>query len=223
MARIPGGVLARVIICARIAAAVFVGFTAPAGAAGRPADQLSESASQSLADLRTLQFQRVAVAAGGGSAADEAAAAALYQSDLTVLAALVAPRTGSTPGAFVEAWTAVGETRMGVLLSALSEVGVPYVSNTSRPGVSFDCSGLTKYAWEQAGVALVHSAVDQIRVTAPRTWETAQAGDLVWYPGHVMIYAGAGQAIIDAPHTGAWVRVKEYSGRQGVRIGSPLG
>jgi cell wall-associated NlpC family hydrolase len=41
----------------------------------------------------------------------------------------------------------------GVAVSAaMSQQGVPYRYATSSPGVSFDCSGLTHYAWAQAGV-----------------------------------------------------------------------
>jgi len=33
------------------------------------------------------------------------------------------------------------------LLSALTQVGVPYRRNMSKVGIGFDCSGLTAYAW----------------------------------------------------------------------------
>src|SRR5918993_1102634 len=38
--------------------------------------------------------------------------------------------------------------------AAMSQLGVPYQYATSDPGVGFDCSGLTHYAWGQAGVYL---------------------------------------------------------------------
>ena len=36
----------------------------------------------------------------------------------------------------------------------MGQLGVPYHYATSEPGVGFDCSGLTHYAWGQAGVYL---------------------------------------------------------------------
>jgi cell wall-associated NlpC family hydrolase len=99
---------------------------------------------------------------------------------------------------------------------------VPYQFNAARSGVAFDCSGITMYAWAQVGVPLPHFDRTQISASAPRTWDTALAGDLVQYPGHVMMYLGAGHAILDAPHRGAWVRVKEYSAAKNARLGSPI-
>jgi cell wall-associated NlpC family hydrolase len=112
---------------------------------------------------------------------------------------------------------------MTVLLSALAQVGVSYRSNTSSPGVSFDCSGFTMYAWSQVGIGLAHQDRAQINASAPRTWETASPGDLIDYPGHVMMYVGAGHAIIHAPNTGSVVTVRELASSRSVRLGSPLG
>jgi peptidoglycan DL-endopeptidase CwlO len=226
MSRVRGGMLTRVVVGAAIAVgAVASLMAAPAGAAGRQDDIVSESAHQTLLDLRAAQAHRAAVALGSEPAGSPEAVAAetVYAGDLGVLANVVAPHTASARDAFVAAWTAAGDTRMTVLLSALAEVGVPYRRNTSMSGVSFDCSGLTMYAWSQGGVALGHNDRAQIGQSARRTWDTALAGDLVQYPGHVMMYVGAGHAVVDAPHGGAWVRVSEYSGHRGATLASPLG
>jgi cell wall-associated NlpC family hydrolase len=224
MSRMFRGVVARALTTVAIAVTAVAGvFAVPAGAASRHDDIVSEAAFQALLDLHALQAHTAAVAWGVEPAGGAAAAEATYAGDLAVVAGLVSPRTATAPEAFVAAWTAAGETRMTVLLSALTEVGVPYRRNTAESGTAFDCSGLTMYAWAQVGVSLAHQDRAQISQSAPRSWDTALAGDLVEYPGHVMMYAGAGHAIIDAPHTGAWVRVKEYSGGRGVRLGSPLG
>ena len=225
MSRSRSGMLIRVVSAAIAIGAVATLLAAPAGAASRRDDVLSEAALQTLLDLRALQARRAAVALGTEPAASPAvtAAEAVYAGDLGVVANLVSPRTASSPDAFVAAWSAAGDTRMTVLLSALSEVGVPYRRNTSQEGVGFDCSGLTMFAWSQVGVALAHNDRAQIGQAAPRTWDTALAGDLVEYPGHVMMYVGAGHAIVDAPHSGAWIRVAEYSGQRGATLASPLG
>jgi cell wall-associated NlpC family hydrolase len=224
MSRKRRAVLARVAVSAAIAVtAVATVAAAPAGAAGRQDDFVSEASYQTLLDLRTAQAHHLAVATGAESPDVATAADAAYPADLGVVAGLVAPRTASDAGSFVAAWTAAGEVRMTVVLSALAEVGVPYVFDTAMSGVSFDCSGITMYAWAQVGVSLDHFDQSQIAATSPRSWDTAEPGDLVQYPGHVMMYLGVGEAILDAPHRGAWVRVKEYSAGKNVRLGSPIG
>ena len=48
-----------------------------------------------------------------------------------------------------------------------------------------------------------------------------EPGDLVQYPGHVMMSLGLGTAIVHAPQTGKTVEVKAWSKAR--RAGSPLG
>ena len=107
---------------------------------------------------------------------------------------------------------------------ALSQLGVPYRHNTSKPGVGFDCSGLTTYAWAQAGVTLPRQSGSQINMIAKRSLDTAQAGDIVYYPGHAMMWLGVDTAIVHAPYTGRTVEVDFVSkGHRSLRIGDPTG
>jgi cell wall-associated NlpC family hydrolase len=225
MSRVPGGVLTRVITffaaaLAAVLAVVSLG-SAPAGALARADDLLAEASQQTLLDLQDAQAKQSPAAGVAVSAEESAAAQARYQSDLSAVAAFVAPRTESMPEDFLQAWTAAGPTRMTVVLSALAQVGVPYRSRASAPGQGFDCSGLTMYAWFQAGVALPHNDHAQLGVATARAWDTALAGDLVQYPGHVMIFLGAGHSIVHAPNSRSLVRVQDLGG-QWVRLGSPL-
>jgi cell wall-associated NlpC family hydrolase len=99
---------------------------------------------------------------------------------------------------------------------ALAQVGTPYVWGGETPGVGFDCSGLVQAAYKAAGVNLPRVAQDQYDATmklAPG--EPIEPGDLVFFGGgpsditHVGIVVGNGE-MVDAPYTGADVRVESY-------------
>jgi cell wall-associated NlpC family hydrolase len=93
--------------------------------------------------------------------------------------------------------------------AALGQLGVPYVYATSLPGVSFDCSGLTHYAWGQAGVYLPRNSRAQAAAMPHVPVAAAQPGDLLFYYSpisHVGIYLGGGQ-IVHAPNSGTTVKV----------------
>ena len=50
----------------------------------------------------------------------------------------------------------------------MSQVGVSYRFAASEPGVAFDCSGLTSWAWAQAGVYLPHQSRQQYNTVPAR-------------------------------------------------------
>lgn len=94
---------------------------------------------------------------------------------------------------------------------AYAQIGKPYQWGGAGPS-SFDCSGLVMRAYEAAGINFDHSAQDQYNGTARVSISALRAGDLVFFgtPGnvyHVGIYVGGG-SMVDAPHTGADVRVE---------------
>jgi cell wall-associated NlpC family hydrolase len=91
------------------------------------------------------------------------------------------------------------------LATARAQLGKPYVWGADGPS-SFDCSGLTMFAWHAAGVSLPHNSWAQQDAIKAVPVDKMQPGDLVFYPGHVGIYIGHGQ-MIHAPHTGANVEV----------------
>jgi cell wall-associated NlpC family hydrolase len=64
--------------------------------------------------------------------------------------------------------------------TALAQIGDPYVWGAGGPD-SFDCSGLTSYAWASAGVSLPHSSRAQSGVGTPVSRSQVRAGDLVFF------------------------------------------
>ena len=87
--------------------------------------------------------------------------------------------------------------------SARQQLGKPYQYGGAGPD-SFDCSGLTAWAWRAGGVSLPHSSSAQYDATTHIPGSALQPGDLVFYgnpPYHVGIYVGGGQ-MINALHSG---------------------
>lgn len=78
--------------------------------------------------------------------------------------------------------------------SALSQRGVPYVWGGTTPGQGLDCSGLTQWAYGQAGVALPRLAQEQ-GVGIPVAPDDLMPGDLAVWDGHVAMVVGNGQMI----------------------------
>ncbi|MCW2524911.1 MAG: putative Cell wall-associated hydrolase [Frankiales bacterium] len=107
--------------------------------------------------------------------------------------------------------------------AAMAELGKPYSWGSAGPD-SFDCSGLTMWAWAHAGVTLPHQSAEQQSMGVSIPQNQLQPGDLVFFGSpayHVGIYIGNGM-MIHAPTTGDVVKISPitiggYSGA--VRVG----
>jgi cell wall-associated NlpC family hydrolase len=107
--------------------------------------------------------------------------------------------------------------------AALGQQGVRYVYATSKPGVSFDCSGLTAYAWGQAGVYLPHQSRAQYASIPHVAKGAAQPGDLLFYYSpisHVGVYLGGGQ-LVHAPNSGSVVKIASVNWGKVSGVGRP--
>lgn len=109
------------------------------------------------------------------------------------------------------------EQAAGAIYFAQKKLGTPYLwggNGTADQGGRFDCSGLTKAAYESVGITLPRVANDQYNAGPHPSRDELLPGDLVFFSpdptnsraiDHVGIYVGGGY-MIDAPYTGAVIR-----------------
>lgn len=125
-----------------------------------------------------------------------------------------AASAGGPSVGFASTSTAAG---LAAVRAAESQLGVPYVWGGESPGLAFDCSGLTQWAWAQAGVTIPRTSEVQYADVPRVPLSALQPGDLLFYfnldgtstVDHVVMYVGSGpygpDTIVQAPFTGATV------------------
>ncbi|OLM33079.1 secreted transglycosylase [Pseudonocardia sp. Ae717_Ps2] len=160
---------------------------------------------------------------GGPTASAPASSSALPTSG--VVAAPPAAVLQSGPAAVTvgvepaAATTALPDQRARIAVEvAMKQIGLPYVWGGNGPENGhrgFDCSGLTTFAYDKAGVDLPRTAHTQFR-HGPRVPENTplQPGDLVFYGTykkvhHVGMYIGSGR-MVNAPTFGKPVQTAWY-------------
>jgi len=199
--------------------------------------QTAAAADAEVADLRTKQDELTAQAASATTDAQNALAeeqAALQGANAQVVtlekqyeaqvAAEKEARDARTLAAARRAAAAVGlvntggisRTALFAIEAAHSQIGKPYMYGAAGPD-SWDCSGLTQWAFAQAGVVIPRTAADQYAAAPTKVGlGELEPGDLLFWATntadpttihHVAIYVGNG-LMLAAPHTGANVQVE---------------
>jgi len=112
---------------------------------------------------------------------------------------LAAPPAGIPPGDVAPPPAAAPGSGPAVVAvqAALTRIGSPYSWGAEGPG-AFDCSGLVKWAFQQAGVSLPHSSYAQAAGGQAVSTDQMQPGDVVSYysdASHVGIYIGDGMMV----------------------------
>lgn len=121
---------------------------------------------------------------------------------------LSAQETTSTTNysAEVPAQPAASSTGQQVVDAVYSKIGSPYGWGAAGPS-TFDCSGLTSWAYAQAGKEIPRTSQAQASGGTPVAISDLQPGDIVAYYGgasHVGIYVGNG-TIVDSLNSGSTV------------------
>ena len=152
------------------------GFTAPAGFGGSPAG--------SPGGLGAMP----GTASGGPApAVADLSALPLPDADQFGEGVAVALPDGSTV-------TAPNAVAADAVRHALTQLGVPYVWGGTTPGVGLDCSGLTQWAYHEAGLDLPRLAQEQ-DLGAAVNQNSLRPGDLAVWDGHVAMIVGNGMMI----------------------------
>ncbi|MFF7096046.1 NlpC/P60 family protein [Streptomyces rubradiris] len=179
-----------------------VGVAAPAGSGLEPINRRLEPTAR-RPDTTT---PRSGTTAGGPKAAKVVTREKLTHARVLLYRHQRIARTlGTPPGTYA--------TKAGKAVAfARSQLGAPCVWGAAGPG-SYDCAGLTRAAWQSAGVTLPRTASAQAGVGIPVPPAEARPGDLVFFhddAGHVGLCTGAGM-MIHAPRPGAYVREQPVS------------
>jgi len=148
-------------------------------------DSLSEQERQSAAAAEQAANEAAAAQAAAANPADAAPAP------------VAADRANRTPLADTAASAPAGSSAAATAVAAaLSKEGAAYAFGAAGPN-SFDCSGLTFWAWSQAGVSIPRTSSGQAGLPSVPLSEL-QPGDLVTYyspVSHVALYIGNGRVI----------------------------
>lgn len=98
-------------------------------------------------------------------------------------------------------------------------LGTPYQWGGASPKSGFDCSGFVQWLYGQQGIKIPRTTYQQVKAGAAVAKSQLKPGDILFFeptkqgPGHEGLYLGNGK-FIEAPHTGATIRISLLAGRK---------
>jgi hypothetical protein len=98
--------------------------------------------------------------------------------------------------------------QFGILRTAYSLLGIPYITGGTDPSSGFDCSGFVYYVFSQNGIKIPRTSSEQFRCGIPVRKSHLLPGDLVFFAkdyrgvSHVGIYWGGDYFIHSSPNKG---------------------
>ncbi|MEU0300579.1 NlpC/P60 family protein [Streptomyces sp. NPDC006175] len=121
--------------------------------------------------------------------------------------------SSSSSGEQVDLGNEVPASALGAaaLQAAHTQVGKPYGRMGTGPS-SYDCSGLTQWAYAQAGAQITRTTFTQINQGTRIARSQLKPGDLVFFSNtsHVGLYAG-NNTVLHAPYPGTYVRYESMN------------
>jgi len=169
---------------------------------------LLAAADRAVVDAVAAEQEQARRDALAGAAARAAAAGV---ADAASTGTSTGPSGAGSPSGTAPA-AAAGPAASAAIAAAWTRQGLPYVWGATGPS-TFDCSGLTQWAYRQAGTAIPRTSRQQYAALPKVALDALQPGDLVFYATgddpstihHVALYLGGGR-VLHAPHTGDVVR-----------------
>ena len=158
-----------------------------------PGPSEEELAAQAAAEAQAQAEQAAAQAQAQAeqAAAEQAQAAPAVSTEDEAAESTAVPASSAVPQGVGSDAVAIGSNYLGT----------PYAWGGGAPG-GFDCSGFVSYVYAQMGISLPHQSGDILNSGTVISASEARPGDILWWPGHVGIYAGDGQVLHSTPGPG---------------------
>ena len=149
------------------------------------------AAEQAQAEQAAAEQAAAEQAQAEQAAAEQAQAAPAVSTEDEAAESTAVPASSAVPQGVGSDAVAIGSNYLGT----------PYAWGGGAPG-GFDCSGFVSYVYAQMGISLPHQSGDILNSGTVISASEARPGDILWWPGHVGIYAGNGQVLHSTPGPG---------------------
>ena len=151
----------------------------------------AQAAAEQAAEQAAAEQAAAEQAAAEQAAAEQAQAAPAVSTEDEAAESTAVPASSAVPQGVGSDAVAIGSNYLGT----------PYAWGGGAPG-GFDCSGFVSYVYAQMGISLPHQSGDILNSGTVISASEARPGDILWWPGHVGIYAGDGQVLHSTPGPG---------------------